>query len=138
MSSPHPAAESGHPVRRASDVSTTTRRFLQATASEQWVPIPELVAGLTQAGYWELVGPLTTEQQAAHVREQLATLRDGEGHPLFERLDVRLDSTTTTVYKQVRPATLLVATPEQPRAAPAAVAGGLGGSEAQAVRMYEV
>jgi len=138
MSSPHPAAESGHRVGRASDDSATTRRFLQATASEQWVPLPELVAGLTQAGYWELVGPLTADQQAAHVREQLATLRDGEGHPLFERLDVRLDSTTMTVYKQVRPATRPVATPEQPRAAPAAEGRGLGGSEAQAVRMYEV
>jgi len=84
MSSSELAPESGHAVGRASDDSATTRRFLQATASEQWVPLPELVAGLTQAGYWELVGPLTTDQQAAHVREQLATLRDGEGHPLFE------------------------------------------------------
>src|SRR5215203_5140799 len=101
MSSECLPLESSGPPRRASDAAQAiTARFIQGTASAHWLPIPELVADLSRSGYWELVGNLDAAQQAAHVREQVGTLRDADGCLLFERLDVRLDGAITTVYNQ--------------------------------------
>ncbi len=85
-----------------SPTSPTVQHFLSATRREEWLSVPELVHALSMAGYWPSGIQATADAREAHVREQLATLRDDAGALLFASLDIYREGTLTTVYKQVR------------------------------------
>jgi hypothetical protein len=98
-----PAASTGRaPLRAAGYGTLDADGFLQATAQEAWLSVPELVAVLTRAGYWTGRGYPGGRQRAAHVRSQLTKLRDAEGQLLFASVDIRTDGGITPVYKQAR------------------------------------
>ena len=86
----------------ADSMSPQAQRFLAATASEAWLSLPELVNCLASAGYWPRGNFITAAAREAHVREHLATLRDEAGELQFTSLDIYIDNTLTTVYKQAR------------------------------------